>query len=293
MNCDKIKITDCRKIKTMSKTEIVKRIPGLNLKIIADSGQCFRMTENEPGVFILFSGAHALRIFQKGNLFRFECSEKEFAGVWQDYFDLHTDYWKIVRTVDPADAWLSDAVKQADGLRVLKQDFFETLITFIISQQNNIPRIKRCVGLLCERYGKRKRRSGIGEYSAFPEAEVLAAADEKDLLSCNLGYRARYVKEASAQIEKGEADLRALQKMSDAEAKAELLQLTGVGTKVADCVMLFALHRIDSFPVDTHIRQMLAEHYPDGFPFERYEGFSGILQQFLFYSEIHKEKKPV
>jgi N-glycosylase/DNA lyase len=273
----------------MNAKPFTKNIEDFSLRNIALSGQCFRLEENEPGIFSLFAGSRALCLRQEGSLISFGCTEREFEKIWRPYFDLDTDYGNIRGSIDPEDEYLLRAAGQAAGLRILRQDPFETIITFIISQQNNIPRIRKCVRLLCEKYGKKKERKGIGAYAAFPEAAVLAEAEEEDLLGCNLGYRARYVQEASRQIAEKEISLRKLEGVGDAEAETELKKLSGVGTKVADCVMLFALHRTGAFPIDTHIRQILEEHYQDGFPLERYGSCAGILQQYMFFGEVNRK----
>lgn len=265
---------------------IEKVIEDFEPEVIMRSGQCFRMTEERPGTFLLIAGSHLLRLHQEGKKFFFYCRKREYEEFWKGYFDLDTDYASILRNVDPSDNYLMHCVNNASGLRILRQDLYETIITFIISQRNNIPRIRRCVENLCRRYGLQMKNEGECYY-AFPKPESLAQANLSDLQNCNLGYRAEYVKRASGQILEGTADPKVLQGMSDADAKEELMKLFGVGTKVADCVLLFSLHRTGAFPVDTHIRQVLDKHYPEGFPFERYEGSAGILQQYLFYGEVN------
>lgn len=126
-------------------------------------------------------------------------------------------------------------------------------------------------------------------YNAFPTAERLAACTADDLAPVRLGYRAKYILAAARQAASGEVDLDAVRRMDYAHAKAELMRLSGVGVKVAECICLFALHHIDAFPVDTHIRQMLDEHYPKGFPLRRYKGFAGVMQQYAFYYELVKQ----
>ena len=123
-------------------------------------------------------------------------------------------------------------------------------------------------------------------YNSIPTAERLATCTPEDLAPVRLGYRAKYICAAARQVASGEVDLEAIRHMDYARAKAELLRLTGVGIKVAECICLFALHHIDAFPVDTHIRQMLDAHYPKGFPLKRYKGFAGVMQQYAFYYEL-------
>ena len=163
------------------------------------------------------------------------------------------------------------------------------IITFLISQQNNITRIRGCVERLCQHYGKHlKAEDGTGYY-AFPTPEELVKATEEELRALGMGYRARYLVETSRSVCQGEISLEKIQSMRYyGRARKELLKLSGVGEKVADCICLFALHHMDAFPVDTHIKQVLDAHYRRGFPNRRYRGMRGIMQQYIFYYELIK-----
>ena len=172
------------------------------------------------------------------------------------------------------------------GIRILRQDLWEMIVSFLISQQNNIPRIRRCISNICERYGERRQGSGGRVYYTFPGPAALAAAGEEELRDCNLGYRSRYVKKTAQMILEGQVSLEEVQRMDYLQAREELQKLYGVGAKVADCICLFALHQMEAFPVDTHIRQALEKHYPQGFPFARYKDCSGVMQQYIFYREL-------
>ena len=165
------------------------------------------------------------------------------------------------------------------------------IVSFLISQQNNITRIRRCVENICQAYGE-KLVDGRGQvYYGFPRPEALAELDEDALKACNLGYRSKYVVRAARSVVAGEIDLDAVRQMPYKKAKEELLKLFGVGEKVADCICLFALHHLQAFPVDTHINQALEKHYKRGFPMRRYRGFQGVLQQYIFYYELFGGKK--
>lgn len=270
------------------------RIADMDLAQITDSGQCFRMERLEDGGYRLIAGRRCLKLYQIGEKsparFVFSCGEEEFREFWSVYFDLGRDYGAMRKRIDPQDAYLSRAVSRGWGIRILKQDLWEMIITFIISQQNNIPRIRRCVRLLCERYGECLEDEECGKYYAFPGAKCLANADLEALLACNLGYRAKYIQKTAQMIAEGRVSLEAVAAMPYEQARDELKKLCGVGIKVAECVCLFALHHVEAFPVDTHISQILAAHYPRGFPFGRYQGIAGILQQYMFYDELHGDK---
>jgi N-glycosylase/DNA lyase len=199
---------------------------------------------------------------------------------------LDTDYQIYVDAVNPRDRYLCDAVQAGGGIRILRQDLWEMIVSFLISQQNNIVRIRRCIENICERYGEEKTARNQVSYYAFPTPEQLAAATEAELRECNLGYRAKYVLWAARAVSEGSIDLSAIQSMEYKQAREELLRIYGVGEKVADCICLFALHHLDAFPVDTHIRQALDAHYKRGFPNRRYKGMRGVIQQYIFYYEL-------
>ena len=156
------------------------------------------------------------------------------------------------------------------------------LITFIISQNRNIPAIRRSVELLSETCGEKKTDSRGLEYYAFPEPAALAVLTEKELSDCRLGYRCKYVHAAARAVEDGKIDLNSLREADDAAAMDALTGLFGVGIKVASCVSLFGLHHIDSFPIDVWMKRILAEQYPEGYPFDRYSPYNGIYQQYMF-----------
>jgi len=162
------------------------------------------------------------------------------------------------------------------------------IISFLISQQNNITRIKKCIENISREFGVRKTSSTGAEYYAFPTAEALALATEEQLRECNLGYRVKYVLDTARKVCFGDISLNSLHDMTYKAARKELLGLYGVGEKVADCICLFGLHQLDAFPVDTHIRQALDAHYKRGFPNRRYKGCRGVMQQYIFYYELMK-----
>ncbi len=147
------------------------------------------------------------------------------------------------------------------------------IVSFLISQQNNITRIRKCIQNICEKYGEKRFNFREEAYYTFPTAETLAKLKDDELKACNLGYRSKYVVRTAKSIVAGEIDLEKVGEMSYRKAKNELLKLFGVGEKVADCICLFALHHLQSFPIDTHIRQVLDEHYKRGFPNRRYKLF--------------------
>ena len=262
-----------------------------SIRQICESGQCFRLerldeSDEEEETYGLTALGRYLEIRQSGKEITFDCSHQEFEQVWKSYFDLEEDYGKIIDSIDREDDYLLRAADYGSGIRILRQDLWEMIVSFLISQQNNIKRIRKCIDLLCKTYGEERQTESGRVYYDFPSAKVLCDAPLEDLYACNLGYRSRYIHETSLSIARGEVDLEAVKAMKHEAAKEELLKLCGVGVKVAECICLFALHQTEAFPIDTHINRALRAWYPRGFPFERYKGYEGTLQQYIFYYDL-------
>lgn len=272
---------------------IIKKITNFNLAQICDSGQCFRMDKVGDNTYSVIAGDQYLEVQQEGELCFFDCSEESFDKFWCRYFDLDADYGAYISRIDPADEYLTRAAARGNGIRVLNQDLWEMIVSFLISQQNNIVRMRRCIRNICEKYGEKKITECGKTYYAFPKPEALAQATEAELFACNLGYRSKYVIRTAQSVAAGESNLKAIRQMDHTGAQEELLKFYGVGVKVAECICLFALHQLEAFPVDTHIKQALDRNYPEGFPFERYAGVQGVMQQYIFYEELMKGRDGV
>ena len=286
---------------------ITRKIRNFDLRQIAESGQCFRMdpVEGSGGrAYTVVSGAHFLKVSQSGPAdpdgcsVTFSCPESEFP-FWENYFDLQTDYGAITALVSQEDDYLTRAAAFGSGIRILRQDIWEMIITFIISQQKTIPNIKALVESLCERYGTRLAKTaasepepdvdvepgsvgepksaagskhmvrpgsaaapGSGEFFfTFPTPAQLSRASLQDLLDLKLGYRAKYIKRVCEDVCSGALDPALLARMDYPAAMEYLQRFFGIGEKVANCVCLFGLHHIDAFPVDTWIRKILLREY--------------------------------
>lgn len=256
------------------------------LEHIASSGQCFRMNKIKETEFSVVAGGKLLLLEQLGdNKVSLSCSEEEFEGFWKGYFDLDYDYERVVNSLlTGEDEFLRKAAAYGSGLRILKQELFEILITFIISQRKSIPAIKRCVEELCQRFGERKADTAADMvYYTFPSPESLGKAGKEALRAAGLGYRDEYVRQTALAVAKGDIDLDCLRTLSYEEALKELMKLPGVGVKVANCVALYGLHQIDAFPVDVWIDRILTDIYRNQFDVTRYNGYAGIVQQYMFY----------
>lgn len=260
-----------------------------DLDKIADSGQCFRWVKEASGAYRIIHKGRCLRIRPLGGgTYELSCDEEEFGNLWHDYFDLGEDYRSVRRRVNrDEDPFLADACEYGKGIRILRQDPWETLISFIISQNKNIPAIKKGIEMLCEAAGERAE-DPAGSYYVFPSPEEILSLDDEKLAACRLGYRCRYVKAAAADVAAGRLDPDSLLDASEETALEALMSVCGVGIKVANCVSLFGLHHIDAFPVDVWIRRILEREYPGGYPKEKYSPYNGIYQQYMFF--YYREK---
>jgi N-glycosylase/DNA lyase len=263
----------------------IKIEDDFDLKKIADSGQCFRFNESGDGFDVLASDKYLFIKEIGNNEYELSCDEADYEGFWKNYFDLGLSYRDVRGLIDEKkDDYLYRASEFGQGIRILKQDPWEMLISFIISQRKNIPAIKASIEKLCEKAGRKIGENSEGKaiYS-FPTPEELVKLTMEDLSACSLGYRDKYIYKAARDVLDGTADLEAWEKLSDEELMEKLLSLFGVGVKVANCEILFGYHRLDAFPKDVWINRVLENHYPGGFSFEDYAPYNGIMQQYLFY----------
>jgi len=277
---------DYTKVEQHGNNTMVSGIKNFNLAQTLDCGQCFRW-EGQGGEYAGIAHGRKLKIILSGEgiLTLKDTSLDEFHYIWKDYFDLSRDYTQI-RRLYATDSSLTAAVDFSPGLRVMRQDSWETLITFILSQNSNIPRIKKMVAGLCEHFGKALPCGG----HAFPTPETLALLTPEALLAVKTGYRAPYIIDAARKVANGEIDLAVLTSQSSDEILKALIQIHGVGPKVAECVLLYGFGKVDRYPVDVWIKRVMAAIYPEGFP-EEFTPTAGIAQQYLFhYARMHQSQ---
>jgi len=248
---------------------------------IFECGQCFRWNADKHGVYTGIAMGHALSVRSAGDRIFLGCSEDDFHKVWYDYFDLNRDYEAIRRSL-PRDPYTTAAAEFGKGIRILNQDKWETLCSFVISQCNNIPRIKKIIESFCSLFGDPFEYSGKLLYT-FPSVNMTASLSEKDLEPIRCGYRAPYILEAARALSSGALDLDALSSSGFQYALESLKTIKGIGDKVANCVLLFGLHIPGAFPIDTWVRQALKAHYPNGFDPSLFGEAAGIAQQYIFY----------
>jgi len=279
-------------LKTIKEEEDFMLIENKNfdLKQIAESGQCFRMNPISQNKYYLIAFDRYLELEQlEDDVVEVSCSEEDYNKIWKNYFHLDFDYGSIVKKlVKGKDNFLKEAAMYGKGIRILRQDPFEMLISFIISQNKNIPAIKSCIEKICEVYGNRKEDKATGNvYYTFPGPDKLAEAKKEDLRALKLGYRDEYIIEAARAVYLGKIDLEALKLCSHEEAVKTLKSIKGIGDKVANCISLYGLHHIEAFPIDVWMKRVLSEYYDNKFDTALYQGYAGIVQQYMFYYIRH------
>lgn len=250
-------------------------------------GQCFRWDKTEDGVFYGVVADNAVKAYYHDPKTIFIESSNPDLVFWSHYLNFSCDYNKAEEDLSK-DKILGPCIKLGQGIRILRQDLWETLISFIISANNNIPRIKRIIDNLCRLYGERIDFDGKTFYG-FPKPETLANLELSDFAEIRAGFRDKYILDAAKKVVSGEVDLSKIPKLSNNEAKAELMKIKGVGTKVADCILLFSLGRHDVFPLDVWTKRILTEVYgitekdiPD-FIKSTFGNNAGLAQQYLYY----------
>lgn len=261
---------------------IVTITDDFDLYKIKDSGQAFRITEDK-GTFRFITGRHVLYMKEKSpHTFFISCRKETWDTVWTPFFDLSRSYSKIRRSIPAGDDYLTRAAAESRGIRILRQDPFEMIITFIISQRKSIPAISSSVEKICALCGRKVLSRGKTLYT-FPCPQRLAACSLSSLSACSLGYRTPYVQKTVRRIAEGDLDLGTLPSLSDEDLLSTLMTLPGVGIKVASCVALFAYGRTSLAPVDVWIQKVIDRKYDGKNPFPSFGNDAGIYQQYMFY----------
>lgn len=243
-----------------------------------DCGQAFRWEEGKNGRWrgVAYGKILELQRLENGTVVLYNTDEAEFESIWRHYFDLDRDYGSIIKIISENEA-LKKAAEYSYGIRILNQEPWETLCSFIISQNNNIKRIKGIISRLCENFGE-----DIGGFYTFPTAEKISKLTLDDLSVLRSGFRAKYILDAANKVASGEISLDALKKPSTDDARDILMQIKGVGPKVADCVLLFSLEHLDAFPKDVWIKRATEALFGGELP-ECARPYAGIAQQYIFF----------
>ncbi len=265
----------------------LKNCPCFDPALSCDCGQAFRWKCDENGRWHGIAGKKQLSFLpnRDGSVLFFDTTEEEFRSFWAPYFDLNRDYKAICDRLqtDPA---LSDAISCCPGIHILRQEPWEALCSFILSQNNNIPRIKSIIERLCEQFGEELAPGCF----AFPSAQRIASRSLEELAVLRAGFRAKYVLDAARKVTDGTVDFLKIDRSDLETGRAELQKIYGVGAKVAECTLLYGFGKRQAFPVDVWVRRIMAELYPNGLPVCA-EGNEGIAQQFLFYRRRNVKTK--
>lgn len=275
---------------------ILKNQDSFELEHIFECGQCFRWNKQEDDSYIGVISDRIIKISKDGNSIFIESNnEDDIESIINNYFNLETDYKEIKNKLSNADEYLKNSIEYGHGIRILKQDIWECIISFIISANNNIPRIKKIIENISRTYGKKICFNG-NDYFLFPTPEELSKASVQDLRNLGLGFRDKRVYTTTQMILNNEINLNELQNESTTVVREQLLKLDGVGEKVADCILLFGFNRWDTFPVDVWVRRVMNELYIHNadenkvnkkeiikLAKDKFLGIEGLAQQYLFY----------
>lgn len=276
--------------------QLVLKIEYFNLKYTLECGQCFRWRKIEENEYIGVIKDRVVKIKQIENKIYVRSNNMDnIEEIIKEYFDLNTDYEFIEKRISKIDENVNKAVRNTSGIRILNQDFFETLMSYIISANNNIPRISRSINLISEKYGK-KIIFENEEYFLFPTAEELKQVTEDEFKKCGVGFRARYLKHAVEDVLNGRINIKNIDNITTEALKKKLLTIMGVGPKVADCILLFSCKRGEVFPIDVWVERVMTNLYFKEYgramkkkeileyADKNFKKDAGIVQQHLFYN---------
>ena len=284
-----------QKMKVSCENNIVT-VDGVNdftLSQILECGQCFHFDKLDEEVYEVVAFGRAVKMEQTDKVLRiYGSSMEDYEGIWKLYLDMDNDYGLIKQSVIKADGALKTAVDEKSGIRILNQDFFETLISFIVSQNKSIPQIKQCVKNISHRFGDEVIGYNGEAFYVFPDVQRLHDATEEELRECKVGFRAPYIKNATEAVYSGAVTKEKLDELDIAQARELLMTIKGVGEKVANCVLLFGLGRREAFPVDVWMKRIMEQMYFDGkdtkkqdiesFAVNKFGDLGGYAQQYLF-----------
>lgn len=265
---------------------ILRRVSCFDIRLTLDCGQAFRWHEAAPGLWHGVAGGVPLSLSQEGDCVTlYQTSPDAYEKNWKKYFDFDRDYDAILEGF-LSDSLLRETIKQYYGIRILRQDSWEALFSFVFSSSNHIKRIRGFLEKICAAYGEELADGSF----AFPSAAILATVPEGDFRRLGAGYRAPFLVDCAVKVARGEIKFNDIKSMPLADARQTLMQIQGVGPKVAECALLFGFGRMDAFPVDRWIKRVL-ELYPDGLP-ACFLGYEGIAQQYMFhYARMHLGSK--
>lgn len=281
------------RIYTEKQNTIIEGIEDFRLSQTLECGQCFRFYKQDENDYVIVAYKNLLHMKQESDtLIFYDCDINSVKTIWIPYFDLDRDYAEIKRFLLEKDNLLRDSINEKYGVRILNQEFHEMLISFIISQNKQIPHIKQLVRRISEEYGEYLGEINGEKYYSFPEVEILGTITEEQFREMKTGFRAPYLADAVEKLSKNVISVVDFQGMDEDDARKKLMEIKGVGEKVANCVMLFGLGYRSAFPIDVWMKRIMETLYFQGkdtkkeliadFAKEMYGEYGGYAQQYLF-----------
>ncbi|MEG1311954.1 MAG: DNA glycosylase [Romboutsia sp.] len=274
-------------------TVILEGVADFNPKHIFECGQCFRWHKQEDGSYTGVAKGKVINVSREDDkVYLNNTNLEDFNNIWYNYFDLGTNYTEIKKTLKNMDEYLDKASDFGWGIRILRQDGWEMLISFIISSNNRIPMIQKAIENLSRNFGKYIGNYKGKDYYAFPTPEELNQATQEEIRACQTGFRDKYIKSTTENVITNNENILMYVNLSTDECIKELTKFNGVGPKVADCIALFGMTKIDTFPVDVWVKRVMQEFYVEEdmslpkirkYAIDKFKNLSGYAQQYLFY----------
>ena len=281
------------KIYEENNSVVLEGVEDFNIKHIFECGQCFRWKKEENESYTGVAKGKILNVEEKGDkIYLNNTNLEDFNNIWHDYFDLGTNYTEIKNKLKEMDEYLDKATDFGWGIRILKQDQWEMLISFIISSNNRIPMIQKAIDYLSKKFGKFIGEYNGKEYYAFPTPQELSRASKEEIRACQTGFRDKYIKSTADAVANNNDNVYGYSMLDTEQCRKELLKFNGVGPKVCDCISLFGMQKYDTFPVDVWVKRVMQEFYVDedmslpkirAYALDKFGELAGFAQQYLFY----------
>ncbi|MCR1850627.1 8-oxoguanine DNA glycosylase [Paeniclostridium sordellii] len=272
---------------------ILEGVSDFDPKHIFECGQCFRWKDQGDGSYTGVAKGRVINVSREGDtIYLKNTNLEDFNNIWKDYFDLDTDYSKIKNELRNMDEYLEKATEFGWGIRLLRQDPWEMIISFIISSNNRIPMIQKAIKNLSREYGTYIGSYEGEDYYDFPTPQQLSKASIEEIRACSTGFRDKYIKSTTEEVIKNNDDVYSYRNLSTEDCTKELLKFNGIGPKVGDCIALFGMQKYDTFPVDVWVKRVMQEFYVEDdmslpkirkYAIDKFGDLSGFAQQYLFY----------
>ncbi|CEN85897.1 DNA-3-methyladenine glycosylase family protein [Paraclostridium sordellii] len=272
---------------------ILEGVSDFDPKHIFECGQCFRWKDQGDGSYTGVAKGRVINVSREGDtIYLKNTNLEDFKNIWKDYFDLDTDYSKIKNELRNMDEYLEKATEFGWGIRLLRQDPWEMIISFIISSNNRIPMIQKAIKNLSREYGTYIGSYEGEDYYDFPTPQQLSKASIEEIRACSTGFRDKYIKSTTEEVIKNNDDVYSYRNLSTEDCIKELLKFNGIGPKVGDCIALFGMQKYDTFPVDVWVKRVMQEFYVEDdmslpkirkYAIDKFGNLSGFAQQYLFY----------